>query len=147
MESVGRGTWASGLRRMSPLAVEERGQTIQRRLDYEVGRARRYGGRVSIVAFRPASPTMTDGTWQRFAASVAGSLRDLDTCWIDRARITLVLPETDLTARSHVIDRVLRSAGLNGLDIEALASTFPDEAATTDALVRSVTGTHDARSA
>lgn len=146
MESVGRGSWASGLRRTSPLPVEERGQTIQKRLDYEVGRARRYGGNVSIVVFRAPS-TLADTSWQRFGSAVAGSLRDIDTCWIDPDRITVVLPETDLIARAHVIDRVRGAAGFEGVVIEALASTFPDEAATTDALIRAVTGTQNARSA
>ena len=147
MESVGRGSWVSALRRVSPLAADDRGRTIQGRLDYEVGRARRYGGRVSIVMFRLASTGVADGSWQRFAVGIAGSLRDLDTYWIDRDRITMVLPETDLTARSHVIDRVARSAGLVGLALEASAATFPDEAATTDGLIRSVTGTEDAKTA
>ena len=57
----------------------------------------------------------------------------------------MALPETDLAARSRVIDRILSNAELEGLVIEASASTFPDEAPTSDALIRSVTGAQEAR--
>jgi hypothetical protein len=144
MVMVGLVSLVSGLRRMPPLAFEER-EDIQTRLDYEVGRARRYGGSVSLVAFRAASTRTIDGKWQRFAATMAISLRDLDSYWVDSDRITVVLPETDLAARSHVIDRILGKAELEGLAIEASAATFPDEAPTRDALIRSVNGAQDAR--
>ncbi|HVR79843.1 MAG TPA: hypothetical protein VMS99_15810 [Acidimicrobiia bacterium] len=145
MVTVGLVSLVSGLRRMPPLAFEERGEIIRTRLDYEVGRARRYGGRVSLVAFRAASTGTIDGKWQRFAATMAISLRDFDSYWVDSDRITVVLPETDLAARSRVIDRILGNAELEGLAIEASASTFPDEAPTSDALIRSVTGARDAQ--
>jgi hypothetical protein len=135
----------SGLRRTSPLAFDERGEVIRTRLDYEVGRARRYGGSVSLVAFRAASTGANDGKWERFAATMPGSLRELDSCWVDSDQITVVLPETDLEARSRVIDRILSNAGLEGLVIEASAATFPDETPTSDALIRSVTGAQEAR--
>jgi hypothetical protein len=143
MVTVGLVSLVSGLRRTPPLAFEERGGTIRTRLDYEVGRARRYGGRVSVVAFRAASTGTIDGRWQRFGATIASSLRDLDSCWVDTDWITVVLPETDLAARSHVIDRILSNAELERIAIEASASTFPDEAPTSDALLRSVTGVQD----
>jgi len=145
MVMVGLVSLVSGLRRMPPLAFEERGEIIRTRLDYEVGRARRYGGHVSLVAFRAASPGMIDGKWQRFAATMEISLRDLDSYWVDSDRITVVLPETDLAGRSRVIDRILRNAELEGLAIDASASTFPDEAPTSDALIRSMTGAQDAQ--
>jgi hypothetical protein len=144
MVMVGLVSLVSGLRRMPPLAFEER-EDIQTRLDYEVGRARRYGGSVSLVAFRAASTGTINGEWHRFAATTAISLRDLDSYWVDSDRITVVLPETDLAARSHVIDRILGKAELEGLAIEASAATFPDEAPTRDALIRSVNGAQDAR--
>ena len=144
MVMVGLVSLASGLRRMPPLAFEEGGEIIRTRLDYEVGRARRYGGHVSLVAFRAASPGTIDGKWQRLAATMEISLRDLDSYWVDSDRITVVLPETDLAGRSRVIDRILRNAELEGLAIDASASTFPDEAPTSDALIRSVTGAQDA---
>jgi hypothetical protein len=144
MVTVGLVSLVSGLRRTPPLAFEEQGD-IQTRLDYELGRARRYGGSVSLVAFRAAPTGTLNGEWQRFAATTTVSLRDLDSYWVDSDRITIVLPETDLAARSHVIDRILGKAELEGLAIEASAATFPDEAPTSDALIRSVTGPQDAR--
>jgi hypothetical protein len=121
-----------------PIAVEERREAFLARIDYEVGRARRYGGRVSVIALR-ATPTGTiDGNWQRFAATIARSLRDPDHCWVDTDRIILVLPETDLAASSHVMERAFSIAGLEALAIEASASTFPDNAPTSDALLESM---------
>ena len=135
---VGRVSFVSGLRRSPPLAFEER-RAIRTRLDYEVGRARRYGGRVSVLVFR-ASTGAIDRNWQDFTATISISLRDLDSAWIEPDRITVVLPETDVAGRSHVINRILGNAEGEGLVIGAWASTFPDEAPTSDALLRSVTG-------
>ena len=136
---VGRVSFVPGLRRTPPLAFEER-RAIRIRLDYEVGRARRYGGRVSVILFRAPTGAL-DGNWQRFTATIPTSLRDLDSAWIEPDRITLVLPETDVAARSHVVNRIVGNAEREGLVIGAWASTFPDEAPTSDALLRSVTGT------
>ena len=133
---VGRVSLVPGLRRSPPLAFEER-RAMRTRLDYEVGRARRYGGRVSVIVFR-ASAGSIDRNWQRFTATISTSLRELDSAWIEPERIILVLPETDVAARAHVMNRVLGNAEREGLVIGALASTFPDEAPTSDALLRSV---------
>jgi hypothetical protein len=136
---VGRVSLVPGLRRSPSLTFEER-RAIRTRLDYEVGRARRYGGRVSVIVFR-ASTGAINRNWQDFTAAIPSSLRDLDSAWIEPDRITLVLPETDVAARSHVVNRIIGNAEREGLVIGAWASTFPDEAPTSDALLRSVTGT------
>jgi hypothetical protein len=138
---VGRVSLVPGLRRSPSLTFEER-RAIRTRLDYEVGRARRYGGRVSVIVFR-ASTGAIDRNWQDFTAAIPSSLRDLDSAWIEPDRITLVLPETDVAARSHVMDRILGNAEREGLVIGAWASTFPDEAPTSEALLRSVAGSGD----
>jgi hypothetical protein len=140
---AGRVSLLPGLRRASSLTFEER-RAIRIRLDYEVGRARRYGGRVSVIVFRAQAEALLDGNWHRFTATIPTSLRDLDSAWIETDRITLVLPETDLAARSHVISRIFGNAEREGLVVGAWASTFPDEEPTSDALLRSVTGTGDA---
>jgi hypothetical protein len=138
---VGRVSLVPGLRRSPSLTFEER-RAIRTRLDYEVGRARRYGGRVSVIVFR-ASTGAINRNWQDFTAAIPSSLRDLDSAWIEPDRITLVLPETDVAARSHVMDRILGNAEREGLVIGAWASTFPDEAPTSEALLRSVAGSRD----
>jgi hypothetical protein len=138
---VGRVSLVPGLRRSPSLTFEVR-RAIRTRLDYEVGRARRYGGRVSVIVFR-ASTGAIDRNWQDFTAAIPSSLRDLDSAWIEPDRITLVLPETDVAARSHVMDRILGNAEREGLVIGAWASTFPDEAPTSEALLRSVAGSGD----
>jgi hypothetical protein len=138
---VGRVSLVPGLRRSPSLTFEER-RAIRTRLDYEVGRARRYGGRVSVIVFR-ASTGAINRNWQDFTAAIPSSLRDLDSAWIEPDRITLVLPETDVAARSHVMDRILGNAEREGLVIGAWASTFPDEAPTSEALLRSVAGSGD----
>ncbi|MGH8913079.1 MAG: hypothetical protein ACRDZM_01025, partial [Acidimicrobiia bacterium] len=113
------------------------------RLDYEVGRARRYGGSVSVIALQSPVGQTINGEWQRLAATVSGSMRALDTCWVDSRWITLVLPETDMAARSRVIDRILEHAQVEAVAIEVSASTFPHEAPTSDALLRSLAGSED----
>ena len=138
---VGRVSLVPGLRRSPSLTFEVR-RALRTRLDYEVGRARRYGGHVSVIVFR-ASTGAIDRNWQDFAAAIPSSLRDLDSAWIEPDRITLVLPETDVAARSHVMDRILGNAEREGLVIGAWASTFPDEAPTSEALLRSVAGSGD----
>jgi hypothetical protein len=142
--TVGLVSLVPGLRRLPPLDFEERGAIIRARLDYEVARARRYGGSVSLVEFSLVPPGSTQRRWPRFAATVAASLRELDTCWAHSDRITILLPETGLVGRAHVIGRVLGNARLEGLDIEASASTFPHEAPTSDALISSINGIRSA---
>lgn len=136
--TVGRVSLVASLRRTAPFTLVQRAETIQARLDYELGRARRYGGSVTLIELQLGHGGKADARWQRFAATVAGSLRAIDTCYCDSSRIAVVLPETDISARAHVTDRILESARREGLDIEVTASTFPDEAPTSDALLRSL---------
>jgi hypothetical protein len=141
---VGLVSLVPGLRRLPPLDFEERGAIIRARLDYEIARARRYGGSVSLVEFNLVPPGSRNRGWPRFAAMVAASLRELDTCWVHSDRITVLLPETDLVARAHVMGRILGNAELERLDIAASASTFPHEAPTSDALINSINGARSA---
>lgn len=136
---VGFVSLVAGLRRTLPIPRQEGADDVQARLDDELGRARRYGGSVSAISVQAVSRNGgDDASWQHFTSTLTESLRTFDTCWAQSDRIVVVLPHTDLTARSHVIERILRQADSERVEIEVSAATFPTDAPTSDALLASL---------
>ena len=131
-------SWVAGMRRALPTSRHEV-EDIRARLDYELGRARRYGGSLSAILVQGVAPSgNASGDWGLFTAELTQSLRLWDMSWIQSDRVLLLLPHTDLSARRRVIERILQAADTMRVETRISASTFPDEAPTGDALLESL---------
>ncbi len=127
----------AALRRAFPSIHQDTMDGVQEQLDYELGRARRYGGSVSMIAVETVDDRpLLEGAWERFTFAFSSSLRTVDSFWIRQGTMIVILPHTDSSGRNHVVQRVKRWAEAESLDIRAAASTFPADAPTGDALIQ-----------
>lgn len=85
-------------------------------LEDELARAHRYGRPVGVILVEPQAPDAGDASQDEeqvlrvLAASVAGTLRDVDTPGVLNRRpprLLAILPDTDMSGTAHAANRVM----------------------------------------
>lgn len=125
------GGYSTRLSRRVLLGDGDTGYSVRVEIDREIGRSRRYGGRVSLCWIEIDTPAPSGVV----PTELAAALREWDKSWTFDNDALILMPHTDAAGADAALDRLLALAGSDRIQIETRVATFPDDAPTANALI------------